>query len=110
MSTRSRIGILNSDSTITSIYCHHDGYPSHVGRILQENYNTEKSIRNLISNGDASAIEPTIESCHFYNEDEESEAYVSDEAEFYHILKEEFNYLYKNGVWSCNKQSLSELL
>lgn len=38
MSTRSMIGRLNDDGTITGIYCHFDGYLSHVGRILATHY------------------------------------------------------------------------
>ena len=37
MSTRSRVGIKNEDGTITSVYVHHDGYPSGVGDVLFKN-------------------------------------------------------------------------
>lgn len=33
MATRSRIGIENQDGTVTSVYCHWDGYPENNGRI-----------------------------------------------------------------------------
>ena len=32
MSTRSNIGIINADGSVTAIYCHNDGYPSGVGK------------------------------------------------------------------------------
>ena len=41
MSTRCRIGIENKNGTITSIYCHHDGYLEGVGEILVNHYKTE---------------------------------------------------------------------
>jgi len=56
MSTRCRIGIQNNDGTITSIYCHHDGYPSGVGEVLLNNYKTEEKIRELLKLGDLSSI------------------------------------------------------
>lgn len=61
MSTRSNIGILNENNTITWIYCHFDGYPSHVGKILYENYNNEKKIRELLNLGDISSLGKTLE-------------------------------------------------
>lgn len=56
MSTRSRVGIKNEDGTITSVYVHHDGYPSGVGEVLFENYNDETKIRKLMELGDMSSI------------------------------------------------------
>ena len=58
MATRSNIGILNNDNTITSVYCHWDGYPSHNGKILLENYNTEEKVRELLKEGNISSLEP----------------------------------------------------
>ena len=56
MSTRCRIGIENKDGTITSIYCHHDGYPDGVGEVLVNHYKTEEQIRKLLELGDLSSI------------------------------------------------------
>ena len=56
MSTRSRVGIKNEDGTITSVYVHHDGYPSGVGEVLFRNYNDETKIRKLMELGDMSSI------------------------------------------------------
>lgn len=56
MSTRCRIGIENKDGTITSIYCHHDGYPEVVGEILANHYKTEEKIRKLLELGDMSSL------------------------------------------------------
>jgi hypothetical protein len=39
MATRSLISKANEDGTIQAIYCHHDGYPEHVGKLLVVNYN-----------------------------------------------------------------------
>lgn len=48
MSTRSRIGILNADGSIDSIYCHCDGYLSYNGDILMHHYDTEDKVRALL--------------------------------------------------------------
>jgi hypothetical protein len=56
MSTRSRIGILNQDGTVESVYCHQDGYPEYTGFILENFYTNEKLVRNLLSKGDLSNI------------------------------------------------------
>lgn len=37
MSTRSRIGMINPYGSVSSIYCHFDGYPEGVGKTLHDN-------------------------------------------------------------------------
>ena len=56
MSTRCRIGIENKDGTITSIYCHHDGYLECVGDKLVNHYKDENKIRALLELGDMSSL------------------------------------------------------
>ena len=60
MATRSLIGKLNADGTITNIYCHWDGYPSHNGVILQEFYNTPVKVDQLLALGNLSALDEEI--------------------------------------------------
>jgi hypothetical protein len=38
MSTRSRIAIENQNGSVTSIYCHFDGYISGVGKTIKRIY------------------------------------------------------------------------
>ena len=56
MATRSRIGILNDDGTVDSIYCHWDGYLSHNGKILFEHYTDPAVVQELIALGDISSL------------------------------------------------------
>ena len=56
MSTRSVIGILNEDKTVSSVYCHFDGYPEHTGYFLKKFFDTTEKVNNLISNGDISSL------------------------------------------------------
>jgi hypothetical protein len=69
MATRSRIAIENQDGTVTSIYCHFDGYIDGVGKILQENYNTREKMEQLIDLGDISSLGKTIEETVAYHRD-----------------------------------------
>ena len=56
MGTRSTIGVLNTDGSVTAVYCHWDGYPEHNGKILMENYTTEEKVRELIGFGSISSL------------------------------------------------------
>lgn len=55
MSTNAHIGIYK-DGKIEYIYSHWDGYPQHVGRILQEHYTDVEKIQELIALGDISNL------------------------------------------------------
>ena len=60
MSTRSIIGILNSDGTATYVFCHWDGFPSHHGPILMKHYNTEARVRQLLAQGQIEVLDKFI--------------------------------------------------
>ena len=67
MSTRCYIGIQNPDGTVDSVYCHADGYPGWVGRILKDHYASEKRARELILMGGISTLDRSIGQKHdFY--------------------------------------------
>jgi hypothetical protein len=68
MATRSLIGIKTGD-TVKTIYCHWDGYPSHNGIILVDNYNTPSKIYELLVLGDLSTLKETIDTCWAYHRD-----------------------------------------
>ena len=121
MSTRSRILWKKQDGTIESIYCHHDGYPEYVGRILVHKY-TEENLDKLMELGDLSTLGevPTSDSkgwddynyvkrnrcCLAYRDrgetDVDSLKFASEEEfkkECAAGFEEECNYLYKDGKW-----------
>jgi hypothetical protein len=61
MATRSYIGKLNPETnTVTYIYCHYDGYLSHNGRLLSENYNDKDKVNQLLELGDLSYLDEQI--------------------------------------------------
>lgn len=60
MSTRARIGLLQSDGLVCSIYTHYDGYPSHHGPILLDHYNTVERVQALLALGALSALNANL--------------------------------------------------
>lgn len=56
MATRSMIGKLNDNGTVTAIYCHWDGYLEHNGKLLVENYTDSNKIDKLMELGDLSSL------------------------------------------------------
>ena len=68
MATRSVIAKLD-DKGIQAIYCHNDGYLSNNGKILDQHYQNEVKVDNLIAQGDASSLKDTIKDTIFYHRD-----------------------------------------
>ena len=110
MSTRSYIGIVNPDETVNYIYCHWDGYLSNNGVILNEHYQDEAKIHQLMIEGDASYIKPEIgtkhnfedvpgNQCTFYRRDrgEDIESRTLECVEDFPT--DECAYLFQNGQW-----------
>jgi hypothetical protein len=67
MSTRSRIAKQSPDGKVTMIYCHSDGYITRNGRILQEHYQDESKINQLLALGDISFLAPEIGTKHSFD-------------------------------------------
>jgi uncharacterized protein YutD len=60
MGTRSAIGFVEYDGSVTAIYCHFDGYPEHNGRILEEHYDSIEKVEDLLDLGDISVLGSNI--------------------------------------------------
>jgi hypothetical protein len=61
MSTHCQIGVkYERTGKVMSIYCHFDGYPSGVGKMLLKHYNTQKKMEALIANDDLESLGPTL--------------------------------------------------
>lgn len=118
MSTNARIGIQNDDLSVTSIYTHWDGYPSHHGPILVENYNTEAKARELIALGDLSVLNSELGEKHDFDMSYDTReklgpwcvAYGRDRGESdvdsvthpvnsWPSYGQEYEYLFQNGRW-----------
>lgn len=119
MGTRSRIGILEPDGSVTSIYCHWDGYPSHHGPILLNHYATEEKVRALMALGDISVLgeelgekhdfdEPPDGVCNVYGRDRGEEgvsARRSASVADFKTIAEEYMYLFQPGIgWQVSER------
>lgn len=134
MSTRSYIVIERKKEDGTKwyegIYCHHDGYPSWNGRILQENYQDRKLVEELISLGDMSSLKeelyPTVGKedehsfdhpeknvCIFYGRDRGEEGVEPKEVNLNELASDywiEFVYIYTlDGKWMCSANNPSKI-
>ena len=120
MATRSNIGIVNEDGSVTAIYCHWDGYPEHVGKMLLKHYNDFDIVCELMDLGDLSCLAENLY-CEDNNHSFENPApgvcvaYGRDRGEtgvesrvFNNISKFEkfadrtgadYQYLFNNGKW-----------
>ena len=102
MSTNSRIGILipskdpNSSidtAQIRSIYCHWDGYPSHMGLTLHRNFRTVDLVQELLDKGDARLIELDGESEHYMHSEGGHDADLMPLDHFTNHFLERYNYI-----------------
>ena len=67
MATRFTVGKEMKDGSIRSIYGHWDGYPAHVGKILNEHYTNRSKIDQLLTLGDLSSLDKNIGEKHDFD-------------------------------------------
>lgn len=128
MSTRSRIGIVKEDGTIESIYCHWDGYPSHNGRILLENYTDRSKVLELIGLGDLSSLgesvhpapshthtfnDPQDKVCVFYKRDrseKKCDSIISESVDDLMTSADwcDYVYVFEGDRWLCTSMHLKK--
>jgi hypothetical protein len=115
MATRSRIAIENQDGTVTSVYCHFDGYVKGVGKTLFENYNREKT-EQLVALGNISELKETIEDTIAYardrGEDLNKTIYIDVEELFEMNSRGGLDYVYcltKDNIWLVNKTTSNQV-
>ena len=117
MATRSTISVQHKDGSISSIYCHWDGYPSHHAPILLEHYNSLELAEQLVSHGSLSLLTGIIEPtgphtfdypedgvCIYYGRDRgesntKPSVYDTKESFLLRYNGEDFNYLFSGGFW-----------
>lgn len=116
MSTRSRIGIEEKDGSITSVYCHFDGYVDGVGLALIKNFDTEEKARELIDLGDLSTVGGNLESTIAYcrdRDEEYSQSIHSSQDDYINPKRAEaieYYYLFSNGEWMVSYNGRLPLL
>ena len=126
MATRSRIGIENADGTVTSIYCHWDGYPQGNGKTLAEHYQYREKVQQLIDLGSISSLHEFVfpEGVHDFSNPEQGvtvayhrdrgedfmqsqhasvdEYLTSDVEEWGYLYTLDGNWIYVNGDYSAS--------
>ena len=120
MATRSNIAIVNQDKSISSIYCHWDGSPEYVGKMLLNHYTTSDIVNELLKLGNLSNLDKNVNptESHTFDKPEEGvciaygrergekdqEAIVfEDLGEFEDSASNswaDYQYLFDNGKWS----------
>jgi len=120
MATRSNIGIVNDDSSVTGIYCHWDGYPENNGKLLLNHYTNSERINGLMSLGSLSYLAENLYSdkkahsfrnpvdgvCVAYgrdrgekNADSKSFTNISEFEKYANRTTADYQYLFNNGKW-----------
>ena len=109
MSTRALIGIQRGNKVQYS-YCHHDAYywKPGVGYTLVNYYDNEPIITELLSFGDMSSLENTLDKCEFYERDRGERGCHRPEVDIsdYNFNLQgdaEYIYLFKDGEWYVQK-------
>jgi hypothetical protein len=102
MATRSFIAKKREDSLYDGTYCHFDGYPEYVGRILEEHYINEEKITALIQMGYLRSLNVDIEYCSFLNEADENNHQKLDRKELREVALNmgcDYLYIWNQGIW-----------
>jgi hypothetical protein len=120
MATRSNIGIVNDDGSVTGIYCHWDGYPENNGKLLLKHYNNSGIVNELMDLGNLSYLDKNLyceDNNHSFNNpadgvcvafgrdrgeknaDSKSFTNISEFEKFMDRTTADYQYLFNNGKW-----------
>lgn len=121
MATRSTISLKTEDGYNT-IYCHWDGYPSHNGKLLQDHYNTQERVEELIALGSISSLRKHIKPVegiphtfekpaeditvvYYRDRQEGNEPIIVHHEELRTVYDEgeQYNYVFVDGIWCLIK-------
>lgn len=135
MSTSCTISYVDENNICHSVYCHNDGYPTHIGRLLLNIYNNMDILRELISHGNMSVLSEKInpnpdkshefdgflfgrmqmDTCLFYHRDRGDDwsrckpmEFPYNEQDYRKHCNQYYNYLFKNDVWYVDGMILTE--
>ena len=119
MATRATIAKLDNNG-VKAIYLHSDGYLEHAGRILNEHYQDESKVDELLEHGDISSLNENIgvklpfhdymsfhekKQCRFYHRDRGEDLMFNEfESDIEYLewagdVSNGFIYLYAYGAW-----------
>lgn len=128
MGTCSTIAVVRADGSVKSVYCHWDGYLSHNGQILLDDYNSQELAEKVTSLGDMSSLGERYDpiGVHSYENAEKGTTilYGRDRGETgvsgntFKTLEDYnngndwmgYDYLFKDGQWTVNGKKLTQQL
>ena len=115
MATRSSIALEFEDGTVKQIYAHWDGYLEGNGEILLHNYKTPQAVAELISMGDLSSLDTTLETTTFYARDRgETGVGARRFSSYEDYLRngdfQSYNYIMREGVWYVDRGDSGSLI
>lgn len=130
MATRSTITLKKDDGKFVSTYCHWDGYPTHVGKILMAHYTDPMKIDFLIGLGTLSSLKkevgPDVGQLHRFERPcddvtiayhrDRGDALVVGEGDTYEAAVEDgpsgefekYNYLFQDGSWYVRSNAFGD--
>lgn len=101
MSTRSFIGYRDENDKFVGMYCHYDGYPEHVGKILVEHHNSFTAAEAIVEGSQIRNFDHDGTIVRFGDGDGAFEDYESLEE----VLSCGFDYAYvystNDNCWKC---------
>jgi len=97
MATRSNIGIKEKDGVVWTHYCHWDGYPAGVGKMLRNHYTTEAQVRELLALGPLSSLGASLDATEAYGDEDEPRTFAPGRFE----VENEYAYVFDvlSGAW-----------
>ena len=125
MSTRSMIAVQDADGACYAIYCHFDGYVSHMGKMLTTYFNSDEKAADLVNEGEVRSIEISAENevvLEYFKADFEKReieyydtvvdmlnAFQNSDREYIYLWDDEVEaWVYRNIRWTENGKHLSE--
>ena len=119
MSTRSMIAVQDADGVCYAVYCHFDGYVSHMGKMLTTYFNDDENAADLVNEGELRSIDISAENEvvleHFEEEFEKREieyydtvvdmlnAFQNSDREYLYIWDDVIEtWLYRKNIYTNN--------
>ena len=103
MGTSSMIGRVNEDGSVTTSYCHYDGYLAYMGKMLEDHYNTPARAKAVANVGYLSSLTENLEWSVEHSADvDDHVVYESIDAFLthgYNFCSAKFLYLFSGDSW-----------
>ena len=104
MGTHCLIAIENKDGTVQYIYCHYDGYLSHMKPLLLSEYNTREYVEELIKKGGIVSLNKRNETIDMHSSEVEKiqdrwvferEVYMYEDVYYYYLFTKEDKWVFR---------------